>query len=146
MKLVTYKIILKQIFSILILFLILSCSNSRWYAVEELPAETKAYIRDNYYLSGDYVTGAAVVRIDGVDSVNKSVHELSLGMHKIAISCGEARGSFDTDHVKSQIKTLELDARIQRTYKVACKPFSHWWIEDLENGAVVAGAKPTSEI
>ena len=40
-----------------------------------------------------------------------------------------------------KLKILKFEAQIQRTYLARCTPFTHWWIEDSENEAVVAGEK-----
>lgn len=123
-----------------------SCGATRWHAIQEIPAEPTAYIRDGVFVSGDYIRNATIAEIDGkpIDRASKNVAEIDLGVRKIKILCDEARGKFSSRELAGQAKTLTLEAKIQRTYIVRCLPYTHWWIEDSENRSVVAGEKPTS--
>ncbi len=121
-----------------------SCAATRWHAIEEIPAEATAYLRDGVFVSGDYIRHATISEIDGkpVDRKNKDLIEISLGVHEVKILCDETRGKFNSNDLLGQSKTLTLDAKIQRTYIIRCLPYTHWWIEDSENNSIVAGEKP----
>ncbi len=123
-----------------------SCGTTRWYSIEQDPATPFAYIQDGVFVSGDYVRRASVTEIDG-NTVGKSASnklEISIGTHQVKIYCDEARGSFDSSELSGQAKVLKFDAKTQRNYKAICLPFTHWWIEDLENGKIVAGQQPAN--
>ena len=114
-----------------------------WHSIEQTPAEPIAYMRDGVIVSGDYARSALIAEIDG-RSVTKSSNnlvEVSVGKHQVKIFCDEAEGKFNSQEFSGEAKILEFEAKIQRTYLVRCVPFSHWWIEDLENKVVVAGQK-----
>ena len=121
-----------------------SCGSSRWYAVEQEPAEPYAYLHDSVFVLNDYIRVASVSEIDGnlIDSVSTKNLKISIGKHQVKISCDEAKGSYDSADLSGKAKVLVFDASIQRTYKVFCLPYTHWWIEDFENGNVVAGERP----
>ena len=121
-----------------------SCSSPRWYAVEEYPAEQVAYVSDGVYVNGSYVRSARVTEIDGkkVKDNNNFRHPINTGMRLVKINCDEAKGSFNSKELLGQSKILKFSADIQRTYKAHCLPYTHWWIEDVENGKVVAGKSP----
>lgn len=123
-----------------------ACGTIRWYSIEQDPATPFAYLQDGVFVSGDYVRRASVTEIDGktIGNPARNKLEISIGMHQVRIYCDEARGSFDSDKLLGQAKVLEFEAQIQRTYKAYCKPFTHWWIEDLENGKIVAGQQPAN--
>ena len=151
----TYKHMKFQMIKALLLYfascfltviLLTSCGLSRWHAIEEIPAEQTAYLRDGVFVSGDYIRNATVSEIDGktVDRDNKDRIEIMLGMRQIKVLCDEARGSFDSSDLAGESKILSFEAKVQRTYLVRCLPFSHWWIEDSENHSIVAGEKPAN--
>jgi len=114
-----------------------------WHSIEQTPATPVAYLRDGVVVSGDYARSALIAEIDGrlVTKSSNNLVEVSLGKHQVKIFCDEAEGEFNSQEFSGEAKTLEFEAKIQRTYLVHCVPFSHWWIEDLENKAVVAGQK-----
>ena len=122
---------------------IFACGALRWHSVEQMPAESLAYIRDGVFVSGNYIRSATITEIDGkkAEESNQGLHEISIGTHEVTIYCDEAEGEFDSNKLVGRSKILNFEARIQRTYLVRCTPFTHWWIEDLENKAVVAGEK-----
>ncbi len=122
---------------------ICACGAIRWHSVEQIPAESKAYIRDGVFLSGNYIRSATIAEIDGkkVKESKKGLYEISVGVHEVKIYCDEAKGEFNSNELEGKSKILKFDARIQRTYLARCTPFTHWWIEDSENEAVVAGEK-----
>ena len=114
-----------------------------WHSIEQTPATPVAYMRDGVVVSGDYARSALIAEIDGrlVTKSSNNLVEVSVGKHQVKIFCDEAEGEFNSQEFSGEAKTLEFEAKIQRTYLVRCVPFSHWWIEDLENKAVVAGQK-----
>ncbi len=122
---------------------ICACGALRWHSVEEMPAESIAYIRDGVFVSGNYIRSATIVEIDGKKSEesNQGLHEINIGTHEITIYCDEAEGEFDSNELTGKSRILKFEAQIQRTYLVRCEPFTHWWIEDSENQSIVAGEK-----
>ena len=102
-----------------------------------------AFIRDGVFVSGEYVRSAEITEIDGKTAAESAngLYEVSVGIHEIKIHCDETKGSFNTKNLVGKAKTLKFEAQMQRTYIVRCMPFTHWWIEDSENNAVVAGEK-----
>ncbi|NNC66791.1 MAG: hypothetical protein HKN83_01995 [Gammaproteobacteria bacterium] len=114
-----------------------------WHSIEQTPATPIAYMRDGVFVSGDYIRSATIAEIDGrlVTKSGNNLFEISIGKHQVKIFCDEAEGEFNSQEFSGEAKTLVFEAKIQRTYLVRCVPFSHWWIEDLENKAVVAGHK-----
>ena len=122
---------------------LVSCGAHSWHSIEQTPATPTAYIRDGVFVSGDYVRSALIAEIDGKPVIKLENHliEVEVGKHQIKILCNEAVGEYNTEEFIGQAKTLEFMAQIQRTYLVHCVPFTHWWIEDIENKAVVAGKK-----
>lgn len=132
---------------VLFVFLVMqlfSCGTTRWYSVEEQLAEPVAYISDGVYVSGDYIRSATVTEIDGNEVEDRASYKLNIntGTHHVKIYCDEAKGNFNSNDLKGRAKTLEFEAQTQRKYKAYCLPYTHWWIEDLENGKTVAGYKP----
>ena len=130
--------------TLLCLWLIQSCGSPRWYAVEQELAEPYAYIHDSVFVLNDYIRVASVREIDGnlIDGEPTKNLKISTGKHQVKIFCDEAEGSYDSVNLLGEAKVLEFDANIQRTYKVFCLPYTHWWIEDFESGNVVAGERP----
>jgi len=120
-----------------------SCGALNWHSIEQTPATPIAYMRDGVVVSGDYVRSALIAEIDGKKVVKPSNNlvEVAVGKHQIKIFCDEAKGEFNSIEFSGKAKTLEFEAQIQRIYIVRCVPFSHWWIEDLESKAVIAGQK-----
>ncbi|QMU60855.1 MAG: hypothetical protein GKR92_03760 [Gammaproteobacteria bacterium] len=120
-----------------------SCGALSWHSIEQTPATPIAYVRDGVFVSGDYVRSALIAEIDGKKVVKPSNNlvEVAVGKHQIKVFCDEAQGEFNSEEFSGKAKTLEFEAQIQRTYLVRCVPFSHWWIEDLESKAVIAGQK-----
>ncbi len=123
--------------------LLASCGVFSWHSIEQTPANPVAYMRDGVYVSGDYARRASISEIDGkrVAKSDDNVIVVALGEHQVKIYCDEANGEFDSNEFNGKAKILKFDAKIQRTYLVRCVPFTHWWIEDLENSEVVAGEK-----
>jgi len=103
-----------------------SCGIAPWHSIEQVPAEP-----------------ASIAEIDAkaVTKSNNNLIEITLGYHLVKIYCDEAKGAFNSLEFSGEAKTLKFEAQIQRTYQVRCEPYSHWWIEDLENNNVVAGEK-----
>ena len=128
---------------LIIIFPLVSCGAHSWHSIEQTPATPTAYIRDGVFVSGDYVRSALIAEIDGKSIVKQKNHlvEVEVGKHQIKVFCNEAEGEYNTEEFIGQAKTLEFEAQIQRTYLVHCMPFTHWWIEDIENKAVVAGER-----
>jgi hypothetical protein len=122
------------------LFLV-SCGATSWYSIQQTPAEPVAYLRDGVVMSGDYIRGATISEVDenAVMVRENGLILVPVGTHKLKIMCEEAYGKFNSNEFVGKARVLELDAKTQRTYKVYCKPYTHWWIEDIENGDVVAG-------
>lgn len=120
-----------------------SCGIVAWHSIEQTPAEAVAYMRDGVFVSGGYVRSALIAEIDGKEIIqsDNNLIQISLGTHQVNISCGEAEGEFNSEELNGKAKTLEFEAKMQRTYLVQCIPYTHWWIEDLENKAVVGGEK-----
>lgn len=114
-----------------------------WHSTEQIPAEPIAYMRDGVFVSGEYVRAASIAEIDNevVAQSNNNLIEISLGKHQVKIFCDEAKGEFNSLEMDGKAKVLEFDAQLQRTYLVRCEPYTHWWIEDLDNKSVVAGEK-----
>lgn len=131
--------------SLLLTLPLYSCSMIpvSWHSIEQTPATPVAYLRDAVVVSGDYAHSALLAEIDGrsVKKTSNNLVEVPVGKHQVKIFCDEAEGEFNSQEFSGEAKTLEFEAKIQRTYLVRCVPFSHWWIEDLENNAVVAGEK-----
>ena len=129
---------------VLLVMQLFSCGTTRWYSVEEQLAESVAYISDGVYVSGDYIRSATVTEIDGNEIKEGAGNKLTIntGTHHVKIYCDEAKGSFNSNDLKGRAKTLEFEAQTQRKYKAYCMPYTHWWIEDLDNGKTVAGYKP----
>lgn len=123
-----------------------SCGTPRWYSVEQEPAKPFAYIHNSVFVSNDYVRVATIREIDGneVDEISNGNLKISLGRHQVKIYCDEAKGTYDSNALTGQAKVLEFEATIQRTYKAACHPYTHWWIEDSDSMKVVAGKKPAT--
>ena len=136
--------ILSWTMTLLCLWQIQSCGSPRWYAVEQNLAEPYAYIHGSVFVRNDYIRVASVSEIDGtiVDSETRKNLKISTGKHQVKIFCDEAEGTYDSTDLVGKAKVLEFDANIQRTYKVFCLPYTHWWIEDFESGNVVAGERP----
>jgi len=120
-----------------------SCGIAPWHSTEQIPSEPVAYIRDGVFVSGEYIRSASIAEIDNqaVTKSNNNLIEITLGQHQVKIYCDEAKGQFNSLEFNGEAKILEFEAQIQRTYQVRCEPFSHWWIEDLENNNVVAGER-----
>ncbi len=133
----------KIIVSVLSIALLNACGSLSWHSIEQTPAVPMAYMRDGVYVSGAYVRSASITEIDGklVAKSNDNLIKVTLGEHRVKINCDEAEGEFDTKEFNGETKILKFEAKIQRTYLVRCVPFTHWWIEDLENNEVVAGEK-----
>lgn len=123
---------------------VFSCGSTQWYAIEEHPAEKVAYVSGGVYVNSGYIRSAYVAEIDGnkVKDSNSHRHAINAGVHVLKIYCDEAKGSFNSDNLLGNAKTLKFNAEIQREYKANCQPYTHWWIEDVENGEVVAGSMP----
>lgn len=115
----------------------------KWHSIEQIPSDSVAYIRGGVFVSGEYMRSATITEIDGkaVIQPNNNPVEIELGQRKINIYCGEAEGEFNSQELEGKEKTLVLNAQLQRTYVVRCEPYSHWWIEDLDSKAVIAGNK-----
>ena len=136
--------ILKSIImAILLPVLLFSCGTTSWYSIQQTPAESFAYLRDGVVMVGDYIRVATISEIDGEPVImrEKNLIKLSTGIHMIKIHCDEAVGKFNSKDFIGKAKVLELNAKIQRSYIAHCKPYTHWWIEDTENGNIVAGEK-----
>lgn len=120
-----------------------SCGTLSWHSIEQSPASPIAYMRDGVFMSGDYVRSAIIAEIDGKKVVKprNNLVEVAVGKHQIKVFCDEAKGEFNSKEFNGKAKILEFEAQIQRTYLVRCVPYSHWWIEDLESKAVIAGQK-----
>jgi len=120
-----------------------SCGALSWHSIEQTPATSIAYMRDGVFVSSDYVRSAIIAEIDGKEVVkpNNNLVEVAVGKHQIKVFCDEAKGEFNSKEFSGKAKMLEFEAQIQRIYLVRCMPFSHWWIEDLESKAVIAGQK-----
>lgn len=119
----------------------------KWHSIEQTPSESVAFVRGGVFVSGEYLRSATIAEIDNVAVVqanNESI-EIDLGQHHVKIYCGEAQGEFNSLDLEGKAETLVLDAQLQRTYLVRCEPYSHWWIEDSESKAVVAGEKFTNK-
>ena len=114
-----------------------------WHSSEQIPAESIAYIRGGVFVSGEYLRSVTIAEIDNesVAQENNKLIKIGLGIHQVKIYCDEAKGEFNSLRVEGKAKTLELNAQLQRTYLAGCKPYSHWWIEDLDSKTVVAGEK-----
>ena len=100
-------------------------------------------MRDSVFVSGKHVQSAKIIKIDNVAAEESSelLHKVSVGIHEVSIHCAEAEGAFNSNELEGEERVLIFDAKIQRTYLVRCRPFTHWWIEDIENKAIVAGEK-----
>ncbi|MFK7816891.1 MAG: hypothetical protein AB8B92_11210 [Gammaproteobacteria bacterium] len=122
---------------------LVACGALSWYSIEQTPADSVAYLRDGVFLSGDYVRSASISEINGNSNIARenALIKISTGKHQVKIYCEEAVGEFNSLEFIGKAKVLELHAKIQRTYHVRCKPYTHWWIEDVENGEIVAGEK-----
>lgn len=122
---------------------LVSCGALSWYSIEQSPADSVAYLRDGVFVRGDYVRSANISEINGnsVKARENALIKISTGKHQIKVHCEEAVGEFNSSEFIGKAKVLELQAKIQRTYHVRCRPYTHWWIEDVENGEVVAGEK-----
>jgi len=129
--------------SLIFIMPLVSCGAHSWHSIEQTPATPIAYLRDGVFVSGDYVRSALIAEIDGNSVIKSKNHlvEVAVGKHKVKVFCNEAEGEYNSEEFVGQAKTLEFEARIQRTYLVHCVPFTHWWIEDLENKVVVAGER-----
>ena len=68
--------------------------------------------------------------------------KINAGTHHVKVNCDEAKGNFNSNQLMGPARMLVFEAQTQRMYKASCLPYTHWWIEDLENGDVVAGYKP----
>ena len=134
---------LKLLLGAVVVFITGSCGALRWHSVEQIPAESVAYIRNGVFVSGSYMQGATIIEIDKVvtNESNNNLHKISVGIHEVSILCAEAEGAFDSSELEGKTKNLVFEAKIQRLYQVRCEPFTHWWIEDLESNAIVAGEK-----
>lgn len=128
-------------FALVMQLSLVSCGALSWYSIEQTPADSISYLKDGVFVSGDYIQSAIISEIDGkpVGDRNKKRIKVSTGERYIKVLCEEASGEFNSLDFKGKAKILVLDAKIQRTYRVRCKPFTHWWIEDIENGKIVAG-------
>ncbi len=128
---------------LLLIVLLCSCGALRWHSIEQMPADEIAFIRDGVFVTGEYVRSAAITEIDGKAATESEsgLYEVSVGIHEIKVHCDETKGSFNSKDLIGKAKTLKFEAQIQRTYLVRCVPFTHWWIEDSENNAIVAGEK-----
>lgn len=137
-----YKIRL-LIFNIIMPMSLFSCGALSWYSIEQTPADSISYLRDGVFMSGDYIRSTTISEVDGksVLSRDQKLIKVSTGRHKIKVLCEEANGEFNSLDFTGKAKVLVIDAKIQRTYQVLCKPYTHWWIEDVENGEVIAGEK-----
>lgn len=138
--------LLRFILVIAFLLFLQACFTSRWYSIEQEPAQQMAYIHASVFVTNDYIRSTLIHEIDGeeVENAAKGKLEINVGTHRVKIFCDEAKGNYDSDELKGQSKELEFEAFTQRTYKALCLPYSHWWIEDSENGKVVAGQKPVT--
>lgn len=133
----------KVVVAFLFMIILCSCGSFRWHSIEQVPAEEVAYMKDGVFVSGKYVRSTEITEIDGklAQEKNSGLHEVGIGVHKVKIKCDEAEGAFNSNELLGKTKILEFEAQIQRTYLVRCVPFTHWWIEDIENKTVVAGEK-----
>ena len=140
---VKYTYMPKLLLGIVVVSIIWGCGSLRWHSVEQIPAEAVAYMRDGVFVSGKYIRSAKITKIDNIvaNETVDSLHQISIGTHEVIIHCAEAEGAFNSNELKGKTKNLVFKAEIQRTYLVRCEPFTHWWIEDLESKAVVAGEK-----
>ena len=120
-----------------------SCGALSWHSIEQTPALPIAYLKDGVFVSGDYVRSTSIAEIDGKAIHISSNHlvEVSVGIHQVKVFCDEAEGEFNSEEFSGEAKMLEFEAQTQRTYVIRCVPYTHWWIEDLENKSVVAGDK-----
>ena len=75
----------KLLICVVFITLLSSCGATRWHAIQEIPAESIAYLRDGVFISGDYIRNATIAEIDGksVDRKNGNLIEIGLGVHKI---------------------------------------------------------------
>lgn len=136
----------KWILGFLLIQFLQACASSRWYSVTQEPAVPYAYVHDGVFVSGNYVRSALITEIDGNTVENSTSNELkiSIGLHQVKIYCDEAKGSYDSSELSGQARVLEFEAHTERRYKAFCMPFTHWWIEDLENKQIVVGQKPAN--
>ncbi len=120
-----------------------ACGALSWYSIEQSPAESVAYLRDGVFMSGDYIRSTRISEINGSTDITREnkLIKITIGKHQIKVYCEEAVGEFNSLDFIGEERVLEFQAEIQRMYHVRCKPYTHWWIEDIENGKVVAGEK-----
>ncbi len=132
-----------SVITIIMSMFLSSCGALNWYAIEQIPADSVAYLRDGVFMSGDHIHSATISEIDGeiVATRDEKFIKIIAGKHKIKVLCDGANGEFDSEDFEGKEKVLEFNAKIQRMYLVRCKPFTHWWIEDIDNGEVVAGVR-----
>ena len=133
----------KGVVVLFFMIILCSCGAFRWHSIEQIPAEEVAYIKDGVFVSGKYVRSTEITEIDGkpAQEEDSGLHEVGIGVHKVKIKCDEAEGTFNSNELLGKTKILEFEAQVQRTYLARCVPFTHWWIEDIENKTVVAGEK-----
>ena len=131
---------------IFFLLTVTSCGSGRWYSIGQEPAKPIAYIRGGVFVSGEYVRSASIAEIDGKESAMHSEQnfQIPIGTRRITINCDEAKGSYDSKEFTGQSKILEFDAETEKIYRVWCKPYTHWWIEEIATKKTVAGLRPDS--
>ena len=124
--------------------MVTSCGSGKWYSIEQEPAEPIANIRGGVFVTGEYIRSASILEIDDqeLNMHSEQNFQIPIGMRKIKISCDEAKGSFDSGKFAGQSKTLVFEAKTEKNYRAWCKPYTHWWIEEMNTKKIVAGVRP----